>query len=227
MMIKLLNVSPKTVLKNLVVGAVAFLGISSGLHAADVTLVSGFYQKSSEKIDGKTKGSTSVFGAGGRFSDDMNTEMAWIGQGDLKMKSYTASAGIPSPDNALGMEIGGGVRYYFMPFATAVVPYVSGIASVLSHKDVEWTTDGYVQTSTSGLKYGANAGIRAGLGGDVFIELEIPVFTSPLFAVTKVETVEQVGDQTTTTKEESTDTALYVSSVGRITDATLGIGMKL
>jgi hypothetical protein len=227
MLIELLNGSRKAMLNRVVFASVAFFGISNGVHAADVTLVSGFYQKSSEKIDGKTKGSTSVFGAGGRFSDDLNTDMAWIGQGDLEMKSYTASAGIPSPDNALGMEVGGGVRYYFKPFAPAVVPYVSGIASVLSDKDVVWKTDGYVQTSTSGLYYGANAGIRAGLGGDVFIELEIPVFKSPLFAVTKEETVKQVGDQTTTTKEESTDTALYVSSVGKITDARLGIGMKL
>ncbi len=227
MMIKRLNASPKTLLKQLVLATVACFGVSNGAYAADITLVSGFYQKSSDKIDGKTKGSTSVFGAGGRFSDDLNTDMAWIGQADLKMKSYTASAGIPSPDNGLGMEVGGGVRNYFKPFATAIVPYVSGIVVISTNGDVLWTKEGYIQTSTSGLYYGANAGIRAGLGGDFFIELELPLFTSPLFAVTKAETVKQVGDSTTTTKEESTDTALYVSSTGHLTDARLGIGMKL
>jgi hypothetical protein len=227
MLIKLKNSSPKTTLNQLAFAAAACVAISTGAFAADITLVSGFYKKSSEKIDGKTKGSTSEFGAGGRFSDDLNTDMAWIGLADLRMKSYTASAGIPSPDNALGMEVGGGVRNYFKPFATAVVPYVSGIVWVKSDKQVAWKTDGYVQTSTSGLYYGANAGIRAGLGGDIFIELELPLFTSPLFAVSKVETVKQVDTTTTSSKDESTDTSLYVSSVGHITDAKLGIGMKI
>ena len=227
MIIKIPNRFLRTLLNQFTFAAISCLGASTSLYAADITLVSGFYQKSSDKIDGKTKGSTSIFGAGGRYSDDLNTDTAWIGLADVKMKSYTAAAGIPSPDNSFGMEVGGGVRYYFKPFATAIVPYVSGIAKILNDKEVEWLPEGYQQTSKSGLYYGANAGIRAGLGEDIFIELELPFFTSPLFAVTKVEKTTQVGEGTSTSKEESTDTALYVSSVGNITDVKVGIGMKL
>ena len=209
--------------------AVTLLSASAttSLNAADITLLSGFYQKSSEKIDGVTKGSTSLVSLGGRFSDDLNTDTAWIGEGAIKMRSYAASGGSPSPDNSMGVTIGGGVRYYFKPFATAVVPYVSGIAKVTSDKSAKWTTTGYEQTSISGLYYGANAGIRAGLGDNFFVELELPFFESPLFSVAKTETVRQSGGTTTTSKEENTETALYVSSVAKITDARLGIGMKL
>jgi hypothetical protein len=197
------------------------------LFAADVTLVSGFYQKENEKIDGKTKGSISTVSLGGRFSDDLNTDTAWIGQGNLNLRSYTASGGTPTPDNSVGMTVGGGARFYFKPIATAVVPYVDGIATLRSDKSARWNDLGYTQVTKSGLYYGANAGIRAGLGENFFVELELPFFESPLFAVTKTETVEQVGDAKTTSTEENTETALYVRSSANLMDARLGVGMRL
>lgn len=195
--------------------------------AADVTLISGFYQKSSEKINGSTKGSTSLISLGGRFADDLNTDTAWLAEGSLKLRSYAASAGNPTPDNSMGVTIGGGARYYFKPWVTAVVPYVSGIVKITSDKSANWTDTGYRQTTTSGLYYGANAGIRAGLGDNFFVELELPFFDSPLFAVTKTETVTQNGGATTSSKEENTETALYISSVAKLTEAKVGLGMLL
>lgn len=206
----------------------AFGGLWAGsLRAADVTLISGFYEKSNEKIDGKTKGSISTVSLGGRFSDDLNTDTAWIGEADINMRSYAASSGALAPDNSVGIMIGAGARYYFKPIATAVVPYASGIARVKSDKAARWSDTGYVQVSQSGLYYGANAGIRAGLGDNFFVELELPFFESPLFAVTKTESVTQVGNSSTTSKDENTETALYVSSVAKFTDARLGVGMRL
>ena len=206
----------------------AFVALThSNVFAADLTMTSGFYQKFNTKIEGKSKGSTSLVSVGGRYSDDLNSDMSWLGEGAVKMRSYAASGGVPSPDDSVGILISGGARYYFKPFSEAVVPYVSGIATIKSDKDATWTTTGYRQTTTSGLYYSANAGIRAGLGGNFFVELELPFFESPLFAVKKTETVEQTGQATSSTKEEETETALYVSSVAKITDARLGIGMKL
>lgn len=206
---------------------VVFLMTSGVLHAADVTLLSGFYQRTSPKIEGKSTGSTSTISLGGRYSDDLTTEMAWIGGAEIALRSYSGSGGIPTPDNSVGMVIRGGARHYFKPFADAIVPYVSGIASLVNTKTAEWATDGYNQTTTSGLYYGGNAGIRSGLGGEFFVEVEIPLFESPLFAVTETEAVRKVGNDTVTTKQESTDTALFVNTAAPLTAIRLGLGMKL
>ena len=205
----------------------ASAAIAGQAMAADITLVSGFYKKSNEKINGNSKGSVSTISLGGRYQDDLSSETAWIGQGAVNLKSYTGSSGTLAPDNSVGILIGGGIRYYFKPFATSVVPYVSGVANLQNDKSAKWTDTGYVQTTESGLYYGANAGIRAGLGDNFFVELELPFFSSPLFAVTKTETVTQTGNTSTSSKNETTETALYASSSGQLNDVRLGVGMKL
>jgi hypothetical protein len=202
------------------------MGASSSM-AADVTVVSGFYERSSPKFEGKNTGSTSKVSLGGRYTDDLTSESAWIGGAEIALRSYSGSGGIPTPDNSVSMTITGGARYYFKPFAEAIVPYVSGTATIINSKSSDWVPEGYNQTTTSGLYYGGNAGIRSGLGGSFFVELEIPLFQSPLFSVTELERVRKGVDGTITTKEESTDTALYVSSVAPITKVQLGLGMKL
>lgn len=206
---------------------IAALFAATSSMAADVTLLSGFYERTSPKIEGKNTGSTSTVSLGGRYTDDLTSDTAWIGSANIALRSYTGSGDIPTPDNSVSMTIGGGARYYFKPFAEAIVPYVSGIATIVNKKSATWVAGGYNQTSTSGLYYGGNAGIRSGLGGSFFVELEIPLFESPLFAATETEEVRRVANETTTTKEESTDTALYVDSVARITEVRLGLGMKL
>jgi hypothetical protein len=200
---------------------------SAAAEAADVTLLSGFYRRSSPKIDGKSTGSTSEISVGGRYTDELTTETAWLGGAEIAIRNYSASRDLPSPDNSVGMVIRGGARYYFKPFAEAIVPYLSGIASIVNTKSATWVTDGYNQTTISGLYYGGNAGIRSGLGGNFFVELEIPLFESPLFSATEVERVRKVGTETVTSKEESTDTALYATTVAPITEIRLGLGMKL
>ncbi len=207
--------------------ALIVLTVSTSALAADVTLLSGFYQRSSPKIEGKNTGSTSTISLGGRYTDDLTTDMAWIGGAEIALRSYSGSGGTPTPDNSVGMVLRGGARHYFKPFADAIVPYVSGIASLVNTKTAVWVTDGYNQTTTSGLYYGGNAGIRTGLGGDFFVEVEIPLFESPLFAVTETESVRKVGNDTVTTKQESTDTALFVDTSAPITEIRLGLGMKL
>jgi hypothetical protein len=210
---------------NVAAGILAFS--ANAAYAADVTMVSGFYKKSNVKIEGKTKGYSSTVSFGGRYQDDLSTDTAWIGQTSVKMRSYTGSNGNLAPDNSVSILVGGGIRYYFQPFTTAVVPYVSGIVNLQNEKNAKWTATGYTETTESGLYYGANAGIRAGLGEKFFVELEMPFFFSPLFGVTSTETVTQTGDTSTRTKDESTDTSLFASSSGSINDVRLGVGMKL
>ncbi len=199
----------------------------SNLFAADVTLVSGFYQKESNKIDSQSVGSTSTISLGGRFSDDLTESVAWLGEANVKMRSYTAAAGRVTPDNGVGLSVGGGARNYFKAFTAGVVPYVSGMATIVSDKASIWTSSGYVQTSKTAILYGASAGIRAGLGGNFFVELDLPIFESPFFAVTKTETFVQAGTAVTSSSQESTETAIFVDSTAKLMNARLGLGMKL
>lgn len=196
-------------------------------YAADVTFLSGIYQKSSDKVEGVSAGSTSTLSVGGRFSDDLTTETAWVAEGDLRLISYSAASGVPSPDNAMGLKIGGGSRYYFKPIVEAVVPYATGIVTLKSEKGLQWLVGGYQETSKSGLYYGANAGIRAGLGNNFFVELEFDFFESPLFAVTKTEKVAVNGGVKTTTKNETTESSVFAKSSVNFNQAKIGIGMLL
>lgn len=196
-------------------------------HAADVTFLSGIYQKSSDKVEGVSAGSTSTLSVGGRFSDDLTTETAWVAEGDLRLISYSAASGVPSPDNAMGLKIGGGSRYYFKPIVEAVVPYATGIVTLKSEKGLQWLVGGYQETSKSGLYYGANAGIRAGLGNNFFVELEFDFFESPLFAVTKTEKVAVNAGVKTTTKNETTESSIFAKSSVNFNQAKIGIGMLL
>lgn len=210
--------------------AVSFLVVgilSTPAVAADVTFLSGIYQKSSDKVDGSSRGSTSTLSLGGRFSDDLTTETAWVAEGDLRLISYSAAAGSPSPDNAMGLKLGGGSRYYFKPIVEAVVPYATAIVTLKSEKALQWLSTGYSETTKSGLYYGANAGIRAGLGNNFFVELEFDFFESPLFAVTKVETVTSAGGINSTAKNETTESAIFAKSSVKFDEAKIGIGMLL
>lgn len=210
--------------------AVSFLVVgilSTPAVAADVTFLSGIYQKSSDKVDGSSRGSTSTLSLGGRFSDDLTTETAWVAEGDLRLISYSAAAGSPSPDNAMGLKLGGGSRYYFKPIVEAVVPYATAIVTLKSEKALQWLSTGYSETTKSGLYYGANAGIRAGLGNNFFVELEFDFFESPLFAVTKVETVTSAGGVNSTAKNETTESAIFAKSSVKFDEAKIGIGMLL
>jgi hypothetical protein len=214
------------------VGTLAVSSLLLGLQAtpsmaADVTFLSGIYQKSSDKVDGSSRGSTSTLSLGGRFSDDLTTETAWVAEGDLRLISYSAAAGSPSPDNAMGLKLGGGSRYYFKPIVEAVVPYATAIVTIKSEKALQWLANGYSETTKSGLYYGANAGLRAGLGNNFFVELEFDFFESPLFAVTKVETVTSAAGVNSTAKNETTESAIFAKSSVKFDEAKIGIGMLL
>lgn len=198
---------------------------SLAAHAADVSLISGVYQKESSKIEGATAGSTSTFGGRGRFHDDLGESLAWYGEGGLEAQSYSAPNGRKSPSNVFNVEIGGGVRHYFKPFATAVVPYASAGASVRNMKAVDWRTSGYQEITTNGLYYNAAVGVRAGLDSNFFVELELPLFDRALFAVAKKVTVVD-GPPSSEAKEEVTYNELWVGSSAKLTDARVAVGYK-
>lgn len=190
---------------------------------ADVSLVSGLYKKESDKIDGKTSGSTSTFGLGGRYHDDMGESLAWYGVGSLSMHSYSAPDGLKSPDNGMSILAGGGLRHYFKPFATAVVPYGSAGGDVRNIKSVNWQEAGYDEITLNGLYYNAAIGLRTGLDSNIFVEFELPLFDRALFAVAKKVSVRDAQPET---KEETTYNELWVTSFEEISRVRLAIGYQ-
>ena len=200
--------------------------VSSAASAAEVSLVSGLYKKSSTKADGKNAGSTSTIGASGRYHDDLGGSMAWYGSAGLLLNSYTAPDGRSSPDNGVSLSVGGGVRHYFKPFGTAVVPFGAMGADIRNTKKVEWTTGGYNETTTNGLYYTGIVGLRAGLDSNFFVELELPLFDSSLFSVAKTDQVDESTGTKVSKKTEVTTTELWVDTQSAVTKTMFSIGYK-
>lgn len=206
--------------------------VGSRAFSADVALISGLFKKESEKKNGVNAGSTSTFGAGGRFHDDLGESLAWYGLGDLYMQSYSAPDGRKAPDNNVSIKFGGGIRHYFKPFGTAVVPYGSAGGDVRNLKKVSWSETGFTEVTTNGLYYNAAVGVRTGLDSNIFVEVELPLFDRALFAVAKTvssSTVVPAGGTaatTTETKEETTYNELWVSSYEYIPAMRIALGYK-
>lgn len=200
--------------------------VSGSALAAEVSLVSGLYKKSSTKTDGKNAGSTSTFGAAGRYHDDLGGSLAWYGAAGLLLNSYTAADGRSSPDNGVSLSVGGGVRHYFKPFGTSVVPFGAIGGDIRNSKKVEWTTVGYNETTTNGLYYTGIVGLRAGLDSNFFIELELPLFDSSLFSVAKTVQVDESSGTKVEKKTDVTTTELWVDTQSAINKTMFSIGYK-
>lgn len=200
--------------------------LSTGAFAAEVSLVSGVYKKAATKVDGKNSGSTSMFGAGGRYHDDLGGSMAWYGSAGVLFNSYTAPDGRSSPDNAVNLSVGGGVRHYFKPFGAGVVPFGSVGGEIRNGKSVKWTSAGYDETSTNGLFYMGTVGLRAGLDSNFFVEIELPLIDSALFSVAKTNSVDESGPAKVEKKSETTNTELWVDSQKAITSTMFAVGYK-
>lgn len=200
--------------------------LSTGALGAEVSLLSGLFSKTSEKADGKNAGSTSTFGLGGRFHDDLGGSLAWFASAGLFTQSYTAPDGRSSPSNAVNLSLGGGVRNYFKPFGTAVVPFGAVSADVRNEKSVTWKSSGYEETSSNGIHYGASLGIRAGLDSNFFVEIELPLFDSALFNVAKTVDVNESTGTKVETKSEKTTTSLWVDGAAGINSAVIAVGYK-
>lgn len=200
--------------------------VSTGAYAAEVSLVSGLYKKSATKTDGKNAGSTSSLGLGGRYHDDLGGSMAWYGSGNVTFNSYTAADGRSSPDNAVSLSVGGGVRHYFKPFGTAVVPFGAIGADIRNGKKIDWTSGGYNETTTNGLFYTGIVGLRAGLDSNFFVELELPLFDSSLFSVAKTVSVDESTGTKVEKKTEVTTTELWVDTQKAVTSTVFSVGYK-
>ncbi len=207
-----------------------FLGlfIVGSANAADITAVSGVYTSQDYKASGKTLGSERNYGAGGTYQDILNDKMSYLATAGLDFSNYSGGdAG--SPDNFTGVNLGGGVRYYFTPFNTYTVPFAGASLKYKSSQSVDFAKNGYTKRRTSGIFYEASAGIRIGLNQKFFMELELPFFSSPLQSNTKTTVVTQssTSGQTSSDDSEENDVALWGKSYQSMTAIVVGLGMKI
>lgn len=199
--------------------------VSANLFGIELSMISGLYQTESSKNDGTNAGGDSTISMGGRVGNAMSQNLGWVAGGLLTMKSYTAPEGGKAPDSSTGIQMGGGLQYFFDPFGDRIVPYVLGAAYVLSEKEASSSGNTITETTTSGLYYGANVGLKFKFSASVFMFLESELFESALSGSVKTETKTTVGTTTTTTKNETTKTELYVDTAGAFGTTLVGVGM--
>jgi len=179
--------------------------VSSLSVAAEISLLSGGY--SSVKV-GTEK--SSVFELGGRYHEtyDKNIELYYLL--GLIFRNYSEGG------DSNGIEIGGGARYYGLPFSAQIKPYV---AIQAWYKNDEQKL---ISTKESGLYYGGLLGFRFGFNEKVFFDLEGNLFESAL-ASSKKETSNTAEETETTTSQ------LRVSSRNDnfFSSLKLGVGLTL
>lgn len=204
--------------------AIVVWALSGTAFGADLSLVSGFLEMEKDKRQGSNAGSQTHVSASGRFEDVLSTELNWFAQGGLSFHTYTAGEGGKAPSDGTGVSAGGGVRWYFTPFTTGVVPFLAGLGVVETDQDVSYPgTAFYEQTTRSGLYYGGNVGMRVAMNSRFFVELELPVFKSALFETIKTENNSATGN----TKTEKTRMDLFVKSSAGFNSLLVNVGMKL
>jgi hypothetical protein len=210
----------------LIIGLCLGLMVNNLSFADDISLVRGFYKKDSQKIEGTSVASETQFELGARFHQDIGEGFAWYALGVLGNRSYTGAAGRKAPDNAVTIQAGGGVRYYFSPFTQGLVPYVSGGGDVRSLKTARFSTSGYESDHLSGLFYEGALGLRVGLDSQFYVEAELPFADSPLFAVNKRVTYREAEGTNPASKseEEQTLNALWVDTTANIGSIRFAIG---
>src|SRR5688572_21922297 len=109
--------------------------LPSASFAAELSIVSGVYQREKSKVDGANAGGTSAIEVGGRFADKLTEQQMWYGEGKILLKSYEAGSGASAPDNYTGLTARGGIRYLFTEFSEKIVPYIAGAGGYESDKE--------------------------------------------------------------------------------------------
>lgn len=205
----------------------ATLGWGSVAQAAELSLVSGFFRTEEREVADADAGKKTTIDVGGRFSEQLDGQLFWFGQGMLTLKSYDKGDVGDAPSDSTSLNAGGGIRYYFAKLSENVSPFAYGVALFKNEKDGSATGVSIEETETNGLFYGAHFGIRLGLGTDFFVDFETQLFESALFAneTTETETVTATG--TTKSQDETKKTELYVNTTGALQSCVIALGMRL
>lgn len=181
----------------LLAASCVYLGLGS-TYAAEVSFVSGGLKINSSEV-GESENSVVELGFGGRYLEMIDEESAVYYDAGI---SYRIFDGDTAPDNALGITLGLGSRFYGVRFSENVIPFLSAYGELKSSQSYnEAITTSY---ETFGLNYGMGLGLRFSFYEGMFFELATDVFKSSLWKRTKT----TVGDAETV----SSGVELFVSS---------------
>ncbi len=207
--------------------ATGLLGFTSGAVAApEVSILSGVFKNESYKNDGKSGNSMSSIGAGARYADQIEGRWFWYTQGDMEALSYSKGGAAGAPSSAVNLNAGGGIRYYFDKLADRVEPYALTSGSFRTERLASPSTSGYTETTKNGLYYRADFGIRFSLQREFFVDFEIPLFRSALFATEKTTDAVYGDGGTTSTSSEKTRFELYAASTGTFDSVNVALGYR-
>ena len=110
------------------------LVIPTMVMAADLSLVSGLYQKSGTKQNDQDDGDSSAIELGGRYGQNIDSKLGWFGQAVTTMRTYDAPSGVKSASNSLSLNIGGGIRYIGKRWNESAVPFLWAMGAYKSDK---------------------------------------------------------------------------------------------
>ncbi len=189
-------------------------------YAGEISMISGLYQSEKTKAGGNTVG-TSTMGVGLRYAEPLDDVMHWFGQANLTLRSYSGS---PSPDNSTSLALLGGVRYYFPAFSVSVTPFLSLYGGYKADNTASAGVS-VREVETSGLFYYGSTGFRFNLDPNLFLDTEVQIFESALFATETETTTTTTAGVTTSTEVKRTRTDLYLASHGPAA-VRVGVGFR-
>ena len=194
--------------------ALGLLTGAASLQAAEVSLVSGLYKSDSEQKANFDDGKQQQFEVGARFSDALDQRTWWFVTALVQLKSYDKGSLPSSPDDSTGIDVSGGLRYYFNKLGESIAPFAEGQVAFRDLHSVAYPAggDAYDQSETNGLYYGASFGLRFNLAREFFVDLQSTLFDSALFATQKTDHVTFPGGVKTVSTDQTKRTELYASS---------------
>ena len=203
-----------------------FLLSGPALAASELSLLSGLYRNASYKSGDTNSGSMSDLGLGLRFAQPIQGRLYWFTQGNLDLRGYSKGSAAGAPSNSVNLEAGGGIRYYFDKLSDRVEPYVLAGGLFRTDKVATQNGQGYTEVDKNGLYYHADFGIRFSLQKEFFVDFEVPLFESALFATEKTINAVYSGNGTTTTSNEKQRFELFAQSTSPFNGMNVALGLR-
>ena len=188
----------------------SILILSFSAKADDLSLLSGVYRSTS--VDGGIGETETSIGA--RYGLKIANKVQWFAQARLTSTSYS---GDNAPDGGSGFEVGGGQKYFYRSFSSRITPYLSWLALFSNASN----TTGATETTTQGIFYGGQAGMKFVLDRSFFVDFEASFFLSALNSTT---TVKNTG---TDEEVKTTRMELYADTIGEVQNMVVSLGYVL
>ncbi|MCX6105756.1 MAG: outer membrane beta-barrel protein [Proteobacteria bacterium] len=211
--------------RSFLLAAGLFCASAPGLASPEVSFLSGAFRNAVYKSNDSTSFSTTQFGAGLRYADRIDGPWYWYAEGALELINYSKSAAPIVPSNTANLGLGGGIRYYFEKLSDRVEPYALASGSFRSEQIATPAANGYTETDKNGLYYRADFGIRISLQKEFFVDFEVPLFDSALFATEKDIQADFSGEGTKSSSEKQR-IELFAKSTGSFNGMNVALGYR-